>query len=184
MEKALRALKSYLFHAQRQFWRDNDYFHLRGQDNILRYLPMNLVAVRVHRDDSLFEILARIIAVRISGSGLLLSFPAQASHPEAEFLMSTDFEPLLAGTVRRLQSDEDLIRLIPKLDRIRYAAPRRVPDEVLAAAAQKGFYIDRSPVLMEGRIELCRYMANQSICNNYHRYGNVSERAYELNMPF
>lgn len=182
MHKALRALKSYLYHAEHEFWRDNDYFHLRGQDNILRYLPMKLVAVRVHRDDSLFEILARIIAVRISGSGLLISFPQEEVHPAAEFLRRSDCKPLLEGALLRSQSDLDLIQLIPKLQRIRFAAPERVPAEILSAAARKGFYIARTPVLMEGRVELLHYFVNQSICNSYHRYGNVSERAFELNM--
>ena len=28
----------------------------------------------------------------------------------------------------------------------------------------------------EGRLELLHYVQNQSICNNYHRYGNLGER--------
>jgi len=30
---------------------------------------------------------------------------------------------------------------------------------------------------MEGRIELLQYFQEQSICDNYHRYGNLGERA-------
>jgi len=66
---------------------------------------------------------------------------------------------------------------IGKIQRIRYAAPRRVPQAVLAAAATTGFYIVRSPVLMEGRIEMLHYIVNQSICDDYHRYGNLGDRA-------
>ena len=29
---------------------------------------------------------------------------------------------------------------------------------------------------MEGAIELLQYYRQQSICNNYHRYGNLGER--------
>jgi RHH-type transcriptional regulator, proline utilization regulon repressor / proline dehydrogenase / delta 1-pyrroline-5-carboxylate dehydrogenase len=32
-------------------------------------------------------------------------------------------------------------------------------------------------VLMEGRLELLHYVVNQSVCHNYHRYGNLGERA-------
>jgi RHH-type proline utilization regulon transcriptional repressor/proline dehydrogenase/delta 1-pyrroline-5-carboxylate dehydrogenase len=182
MINVLAALRSYLFHVQQEFLRENDYFYLRGQDNILRYLPMQRVVVRVHRDDSLFDILARIIAVRISGSGLLLSLPVDMEHPGMELIEKDDFKPLLKGVLIQRQSDWDLIQLMPKVQRIRYAAPNRVPSEVLVAAAKKGFYIARAPVLMEGRIELLHYFINQSICHNYHRYGNVSERNHELNM--
>jgi RHH-type proline utilization regulon transcriptional repressor/proline dehydrogenase/delta 1-pyrroline-5-carboxylate dehydrogenase len=34
-------------------------------------------------------------------------------------------------------------------------------------------------VRMEGRIELLHYYRQQSICHDYHRYGNLGERAQE-----
>ena len=37
--------------------------------------------------------------------------------------------------------------------------------------------IGRTPVSMEGRIELLQYFRQQSICHNYHRYGNLGDRA-------
>ena len=60
---------------------------------------------------------------------------------------------------------------------MRYASPDRVPERVLEAAAKSGYYIARSPVLMEGRLELIHYVQNQSVCDNYHRYGNLGERS-------
>ena len=42
-------------------------------------------------------------------------------------------------------------------DRIRYAAPERVPQDVQRAAAETGFYIARTPVMMDGRIEFLQY---------------------------
>jgi len=75
-----------------------------------------------------------------------------------------------------MEHDRDLIGHFSKIDRIRYAAPNRVPSDVLQAAADTGFYIARTPVIMEGRIELLQYYRQQSICDNYHRYGNLGER--------
>jgi len=66
---------------------------------------------------------------------------------------------------------------MPAVERIRYAAPERASAAVLAEAARTGFYIARAPVLMEGRVELLHYFTEQSICNTYHRYGNLGERA-------
>jgi RHH-type proline utilization regulon transcriptional repressor/proline dehydrogenase/delta 1-pyrroline-5-carboxylate dehydrogenase len=34
--------------------------------------------------------------------------------------------------------------------------------------------------MMDGRIELLQYYRQQSICDNYHRYGNLGERAQEF----
>ena len=51
--------------------------------------------------------------------------------------------------------------------------------EVFEVAAKTGFHIARTPVMVEGSIELLQYYQQQSICNNYHRYGNLGERAFE-----
>jgi RHH-type proline utilization regulon transcriptional repressor/proline dehydrogenase/delta 1-pyrroline-5-carboxylate dehydrogenase len=96
------------------------------------------------------------------------------------FLTSTAGRGLIGSVPVVYEQDEELIKAIPKIDRIRYAAPVRVPQDVLSAAAKTGFYIARTPVMMDGRIELLQYYRQQSICNNYHRYGNLGERAKEL----
>jgi RHH-type proline utilization regulon transcriptional repressor/proline dehydrogenase/delta 1-pyrroline-5-carboxylate dehydrogenase len=75
------------------------------------------------------------------------------------------------------QSGSELVKYMPKVDRIRYASPDRVPAAVLEEAAKTGFYISRTKVFMEGRLELLQYFQEQSICNNYHRYGNLGDRA-------
>ena len=61
----------------------------------------------------------------------------------------------------------------------RACAPQRPSRKVLTAAAQTGFYIARTPVMMDGRVELLQYYRQQSICHNYHRYGNLGIRALE-----
>ncbi len=175
--KTIRAIQSYLYRAEQDFREEKDYFHLRGQDNIVRYLPVGTVAVRVHGDDSLFDTLARIAAVRISGCSLLVSISPGLVNTTTAFLGSKEGRALLRDARVVRQTDRDLIQTLTKIQRIRYAHPDRVPSSVMAAAAEKGFYITRMPVLMEGRIELLHYFQEQSICDNYHRYGNLGERA-------
>ncbi len=177
LKKTIRAIHSYLYHYEQEFSKENDYFHLRGQDNIMRYLPIGKVLVRIHEDDSLFDVLARIAAARISGCHLIISAPKGLHNIATEFLDSKDGKELTAKTTVRYESDKDVIQSIPRIQRIRYASPDRVPLEIFEAAAETGFYIARTPVLMEGRIELLHYFQNQSICDTYHRYGNIGERA-------
>jgi RHH-type proline utilization regulon transcriptional repressor/proline dehydrogenase/delta 1-pyrroline-5-carboxylate dehydrogenase len=64
-----------------------------------------------------------------------------------------------------------------KIDCIRYTAPDRIPSEVLEAAAEIGFYISRTPTMIDGWPKLLLYYQQQIICHNYHRYGNLKERA-------
>jgi len=180
IENTIRAIQSYLYHAEREFSRRLDYFQLRGQDNILRYLPVGTVAVRIHNDDSLFEALARIAAVTISGCKLRISIPKGLDTRVTRFLESTEGRQFIDGNPIVFELDMELADSIPVIDRIRYAARERVPPDILRAAAETGFYIARSPVMVEGRIELMHYYRQQSICNNYHRYGNLAERAPEF----
>ena len=182
IKKTVRAMKSYIYHVEQEFSRRLDYFHLRGQDNILRYLPVGTVVVRIHDDDNLFEALARIAAARISGCQLRISVPRNLSNQVIQFIVGNEGQRLVNAAPLVYESDDDLINSIPRVDRIRYASPQRVPPVVFKAEARTGFYIARSPVMMDGSIELLQYYQQQSICHNYHRYGNLGERATEFDL--
>ncbi|MFP5212027.1 MAG: aldehyde dehydrogenase family protein, partial [Acidobacteriota bacterium] len=177
LEKTIRAVKSYLFRFEQDFSREKDFFHLRGQDNIFRYLPIGTVVVRLHEKDSLFEALARIAAARIARCDVRVSIPAGLTNGVTEFIESKEGKRMIGSAPILRQSDEELARMMPEVGRIRYAAPDRVPEQVFKAAARTGFYIARTPVVMEGRIELLHYFQQQSICDMYHRYGNLGERS-------
>ena len=176
LNKVIRAIKSYRYHWETEFGVEKDYFHIRGQDNIHRYLPLGAVGIRLHPDDSLFETLARIAAARICGNTVVLSLPEDLDNEVTLFLDNSDAKEIMVNTPVRRQSDEALIASFQVLQRVRYAAPERVPEHVLRSAAASGYFIARSPVFMEGRLELIHYVRNQSICDNYHRYGNLGER--------
>jgi RHH-type proline utilization regulon transcriptional repressor/proline dehydrogenase/delta 1-pyrroline-5-carboxylate dehydrogenase len=179
ISKTIRAIKSYVYHVEQEFSREIDYFNLRGQDNNLRYLPVGTVVVRLHEKDNLFETLARIAAVKITGCRLIISVPKGMQTAVTRFLDEKEGGRLIGGRPVVYEQDSDLITRIPDIDRIRFAAPDRVPMKVYEAAAETGFYIARNPVMMEGRIELLQYYRQQSICHTYHRYGNLGERALE-----
>ncbi len=177
IDKTIRAIKSYLYHWEQEFSLEKDFFHLRGQDNIHRYLPVGAIGIRLHSEDSLFETLARIAATRITGNTAVISIPEDLDNDITDFLNSVEGRDLLGPSPVHRQSDDELIAAMAVLQRIRYASSGRVPEPVLKAAAERGYYIARQPVLMEGRLELIHYVQNQSICDNYHRYGNLGERA-------
>lgn len=176
LKKTVQAIKSYIYNFEQEFSLEKDYFHLRGQDNILRYLPVGKVLVRLHEDDSLFDVLGRIAAVKVSGCDLVVSIPQELNKSVTDFLEGREGKRISGDAPVLRQTDADLIEYIPKVQRIRYASPDRVPAAVFQAAAETGFYISRTQVFMEGRLELMQYFQEQSICDNYHRYGNLGER--------
>jgi RHH-type proline utilization regulon transcriptional repressor/proline dehydrogenase/delta 1-pyrroline-5-carboxylate dehydrogenase len=178
--RAVLAMRSYLFHVEREFGRPVDPVNLRGQDNVLRHLPVGTVVVRLHPDDGLFDVVARIAAVRATGNGLRVSLPPGMDGPVVDFLRGAEGGRLTARAPVVRETDAELAAAISAVDRIRYAAPERVSAELFAAAAETGFYIARTPVVAEGRVELLQYYRQQSICTSFHRYGNLGERAAQF----
>lgn len=79
------------------------------------------------------------------------------------------------------ETDAQLARAMisHQTDRVRYAAPARVPLEIRRAAADTLQYIADMPPVAHGRIELLWYFQEQSLSVVYHRYGNLGQRASE-----
>jgi RHH-type proline utilization regulon transcriptional repressor/proline dehydrogenase/delta 1-pyrroline-5-carboxylate dehydrogenase len=144
---------------------------------VVRYLPIGTVVIRIHQNDSLFDVLARIAAAKIAGCKTSVSLPTALNNTVTTFLYSKKGQRFLGDVPIIHQSDEDLIEMIPEIHRIRYASPDRVSDKIFKEAAETGFFISRAKVSMEGRIELLQYFQEQSICFDYHRCGNLGERA-------
>lgn len=167
-----------------EFSRDHDSFRLPGQDNIRRYLPVREVRVRIHPEDTPFEVVARVAAARICGCHITVSTPpAFVSDVLARLHDVT--EPWAGAIEFMEESDEALAAAISRreTDRVRHACPSRVPSAVRRAAAETQIHIADVPVLAEGRVELLWYVREQSVSFDYHRYGNLGARAAEPRAP-
>lgn len=174
----LAAVQSYEEAYQTEFSRAHDHFRLIGQDNIRRYLPLREVRIRVDRRDTPFEIFARVCAVHRAGCRVSVSTHAEDRVPAVELL--EELTESWAGAIEFLEeTDEQLARALREhqTDRLRYAGPDRVPSAVLEAAHEAGVCIVSRPVLEEGRVELLWYLQEQSLSVDYHRYGNLGDRA-------
>ena len=177
LTRTVRAVKSCLYWMEQEFSGEKDYFHLRGQDNRLRYLPVGRVVIRLHPNDSLFEALVRTAAARLAGCRVEISLPPDLTNRVTDFLADPMGARFLDGLALIHESDRELTDRMAQVQRIRYAGGDRVPPALYREAARLGFYISRRKVFMEGRLELLQYFREQSICDNYHRYGNLGERA-------
>jgi RHH-type proline utilization regulon transcriptional repressor/proline dehydrogenase/delta 1-pyrroline-5-carboxylate dehydrogenase len=180
VSRVITAIGSYALNLRREFGREHDHFHLLGQDNVRRYLPVRELRIRLHPDDTFFELLARVAAARAAGCRMTVSIQPEVSVPGLDLLHELT-EPWGGGIEFVEETDAELAQMIcqGQTERVRYAAPDRVPAEIFDAVKDTGLYIARAPVLTEGRIELLWYMCEQSISTDYHRYGNLGQRADE-----
>ena len=180
IERLLAALVSYDLAAREEFRPAHDHFRLVGEDNFRRYLPIRGMHVRVHADDSFFEVFARAAAACAAGCGVTVSAPPGSSIPTVRAL--DECTDSWAARVEFLeQSDEALAASLAdgSVERVRFATPDRVPRELRLLAAERNVHLADRPVLAEGRLELLWYLREQSLSHAYHRYGNLGARAGE-----
>ena len=179
------AVRSFAYQFATEFGRQHDHVRLIGQDNFRRYLPVRELRIRAHQTDSAFEILVRVAAARSVGCRVTLSFPPALIEDSvaAKLLRWLDHatESWAADIEFVEESDLELAVAIEdgRARRVRYAAADRVPEVIRHAANLNDCYVADEPVLTEGRIELLWYLEEQSISDNYHRYGNLGSRINE-----
>jgi RHH-type proline utilization regulon transcriptional repressor/proline dehydrogenase/delta 1-pyrroline-5-carboxylate dehydrogenase len=184
-DRVLAAIRSCDRYFHEEFARQHDHFLLLGQDNFRRYLPLRDVRIRVAPPDSAFDLLARVAAAKTAGVRITVSIPpGLKDHVPIRSLvdwLDQTTESWAAAIEFVEESDEELADVIRqgRTERIRYAAADRVPQGIRAAAAETGFYLADAPVRMNGRVELLWYLQEQSLSVNYHRYGNLGDRAEE-----
>jgi RHH-type proline utilization regulon transcriptional repressor/proline dehydrogenase/delta 1-pyrroline-5-carboxylate dehydrogenase len=174
------AVLSYERAYRDEFGIPHDHFRLIGQDNYRRYLPVADVRIRVHPQDTAFDLFARVSAAHSVGSRVTVSTPPQFAS--AGLTLLEELTEPWAGAIEFVEeSEEQLAQAIQErqTERVRYAAPERVPRLVWQAAGETGLCVVSRPVLAEGRVELLWYLHEQSISSDYHRYGNLGARAKE-----
>jgi RHH-type proline utilization regulon transcriptional repressor/proline dehydrogenase/delta 1-pyrroline-5-carboxylate dehydrogenase len=179
-ERILAAVASYERNWREEFGVEHDHFRLVGQDNVRRYLSVGSVRVRVHEDDSAFDVFGRACAAHAAGCPVVISTPVGLRSPAVERLERLTEN--WAGAIEFVEeSDVVLAQVIRdgQADRVRYAAPERATLEVLAAGNEANGCVVSVPVSAEGRLELLWYVREQSISTDYHRYGNLGNRADE-----
>jgi RHH-type proline utilization regulon transcriptional repressor/proline dehydrogenase/delta 1-pyrroline-5-carboxylate dehydrogenase len=184
VERLTRAIASYDYNARREFSVQHDHVRLLGQDNIRRYLPIHGLCLRVHPDDSWLEIFARAAAARAAGCRVIIDTPPEMESLWVEALHNLT-EPWAADIEFVQRSDQELIEAIVRQEirRVRYAHASRVPVSVRRAVIGQDVHVADQPVSTEGRIELLWYLQEQSVCVDYHRYGNLGARTPSRQPP-
>ncbi len=166
---------NYIENYNKEFKIEKDYFKLRGEDNIFRYLPLKKVALRVSKNDNLFEVFSRIFAAQICGVSLHISIDDKMSDV-ATFLFEQKESFLKSNDICLKQNDIEFSKCFKDVDRVIYSDIKKVSDFIFDKAAKSSTFIVRQKPMMEGRLELLNYLQEQSISHSYHRYGNLGAR--------
>ena len=166
------ALQSYLENYEKEFSQEKDYANVRGEDNHFKYIPLKNVLIRVSTNDTIFEIVSRILAAKVSK----VEFKVSIENNDSVKLFLENANELLSLDNIIVQSEEDMAKIISNFDRVIYSDISNVSEVVFKEAAKSLTFIVRARPMMEGRLELLNYFMEQSISHSYHRYGNIGAR--------
>ena len=149
-------------------WYEKEFKHarniqpkIRGEQNVFRYLPLNSMILRLFGDETLEQVQMVQLAAKTVGTPLTIS--ADADHPLVKDLKDVKIEGITA-----------FCNSMKQFERVRTIS-KNIPDEVFQAAAFCDKYIAQAAPVRNGRIELAHYIKEQSISNEYHRYGSQIE---------
>ncbi|NNE01016.1 MAG: bifunctional proline dehydrogenase/L-glutamate gamma-semialdehyde dehydrogenase, partial [Pirellulaceae bacterium] len=178
--KLRAALDSQRRAVAEEFSREHDTVGLVGQDNWRRYRPVRATTIRIDSDGQLPEALIGVTAAAAVSAQVTLSIDPDLSTDAKELLESTaDYVPGLVDPIE--ETAEELAERIRAGDvsRLRLLAKPRQDAPWLQACSEMFVTTIDEPVLIEGRVECLRYMDEQSVSHDYHRYGNLGRRADE-----
>ena len=154
-------------------WYEREFRHarniqpkIRGEQNVFRYLPLSGgMCLRLFGDETKEQVEMVCLAAKTVGT------PLTVSADDGNALLGAA-KAFGAKTV-----NENLAAFcehIKQFERIRTISAK-VPDIVFQAAANCDKYIAGALPVRNGRIELTHYIKEQSISNEYHRYGSQIE---------
>ncbi|MCH5228971.1 MAG: proline dehydrogenase family protein [Muribaculaceae bacterium] len=151
-------------------WYEKEFKHarniqpgIRGEQNVFRYLPLeDGMVLRLFGDEKPEQVEMVELAAKTVGTPLTISM--DKDHPLAG---------KLKGKVKQESLDE-FCKTMKDYERVRTISDK-VPVKVFEAAAACDKYIAQAPPVKNGRIELAHYIKEQSIANEYHRYGSQIE---------
>jgi RHH-type proline utilization regulon transcriptional repressor/proline dehydrogenase/delta 1-pyrroline-5-carboxylate dehydrogenase len=183
VNRVLAAIESYQHWAREEFHAAHDHFRLLGEDNFRRYLPVKQLRIRIHPQDTSFDVLARAAAALTAGCRTTVSSPLGLTGPAAQTVELLDeLTDAWGAAIEFVEEDDaELGRAIVtrQTDRVRYGAPERVSREIRVAAADALQYIADVSPRAHGRVELLWYFQEQCLSAVYHRYGNFGLRVNE-----
>lgn len=151
-------------------WYEKEFKHarniqpkIRGEQNVFRYLPLKGgMVLRLFGDETPQQVEMVQLAAKTVGTPLAVSM--EQTNP---------LNGKIKGDVK-IQSLEDFLKSMKNFERIRIIS-KNVPESVWKEAAKDNLHIVQGAPVKNGRIELAHYIQEQSIANEYHRYGSQIE---------
>jgi RHH-type proline utilization regulon transcriptional repressor/proline dehydrogenase/delta 1-pyrroline-5-carboxylate dehydrogenase len=147
-----------------EFGIDHDEAMLFCESNVLRYRPLPGLTIRVAPGAKWLD-LARALA----GALAARAAPTVSLRPEEDEGRRTRLVGL-AGVAVAVESSAALVE---RLGRLEVARVRLLGSEHALHELEPRIHVDARPPVLLGRVELLRYLREQTVSRTLHRFGNV-----------
>jgi len=179
LNDAVRIASHFASFLYDEFLQEHDYVNVRGESNIIRYLPIKNILLRLEESNNLVEMLVSITAVKMSGARLILSMPKTLSNEHSLWLHEKASMLLDADDEMYAEDMDQMLAHVPMVERIRLLDKSSCHRSIYELARQHSVHIATESFIAHGRIELMHYFYEQSISNSYHRYGNLGRKGLQ-----
>ncbi len=166
----LPVFKNYVNAYDQYFSQEIDYQKIPGQSNITRFLKLPNIAIRAHQSCSVKDLILAILAAKICVNEAHLSIEKDNLIEEINKI-----SPAILWQVKIvIQNNEEFAQQIEKFKRVRIVGKNAL-DIFKQKAAKTGLAVIGEDVIYQGRVELLHYLQEQSVSNNYHRFGYIAQ---------
>lgn len=163
------SIESYAFHWNHYFSKKHDPSKVLGQDNFQAYVPHRQVVLRVQENDSHFDVF------RVVAGAMTCRTPLEISLEDNEFIKKAS---LPSFVTIKIETENEFIKRVDNIKRVRLInEPSLSMQQALGIA---GCNLNRGAVMVNGRLELLHYLREVSISKDYHRYGNLGDREFNV----
>jgi len=119
-ESAMRHICHFAHWYEVEFLKEHDYAHIRGESNVIRYLPVKSVMLRLEEDDALDELIPTIMAIKMIGAHIYISIPKKSRRAEFIWLESKQASFIGKEDSFTRDDEDEVIALASKAQRLRY----------------------------------------------------------------
>lgn len=166
----LPALRNYGEAYNNFFSKEIDYQKIPGQSNVTRFLQLPNFAIRADESASIKDLILSILAAKLCSRKVILSIESRNLSEEIMRASSA----ILRNVEVVTEKEEDFANRIESFKRVRFVS-KNSSLLLKQKAARTGMTVVSDPVIYQGRVELLNYLQEQSVSNNYHRFGYIAK---------
>ena len=152
------------------FSQEIDYQKIPGQSNVTRFLRLPNLAVRGDQSVLIKDLVLAISSAKLCATKVFVSLENEKIATEINAISPA----ILRGAEVTIEKEDDFANRIESFKRVRFVS-KNDPILLKQKAARTGMTVVADPVIYQGRVELLNYLQEQSVSNNYHRFGYIAE---------